>query len=903
MRPPAKLLWLMVVLSLVTLQAAAQVQYGTISGAVTDSERAGLPGVTVTLSGPFMQGAKTTVTDQDGRYRLVPVPPGERYLLRFELYGFAVLEQSALMVNAGRDTRLDAELAPSQFAEAITVSAERLVVDTAKSTVDTVVTWDLADTLSTTRHYNTIWYMTPGVPVLGVGSGEGQNNPSVHGGGGDDNAILIDGVDTTDPLSQTWGAQLNWDTIQEAQVQTAGFAAEFGRATGGVLNLITRSGGNESHVTARGVWRDSEWAEDPGYDEERGVEKASLTAENEFRPSVTLGGPILKDRLWFYLGYERRDRDRTYHHYASYDDLLADTLTPYVTGYEGHFASAKLTLQAADNHSLVAYYNEDRIDEPNRGCALCAASTFWTRLGGGFGASLQWYGVFSPDLFLDAKYQIVRGYLDNRPQAGGFGETPTFADRNTGYVSGAAQGSSDSDRDRDGLLLAASYFVDTQSGGHQLKAGLEYLRIDPQSGGINNPAGWYLTRGTAPNSRYLYLDQVQTFPTDDSYWALFVQDAWTLGRLTLNLGIRAERYTGATNTGVEVVDFGFGDQVAPRLGFAWDLNGDSLHGSLGRFYDLPTNAISGSMSENPTRLQYWRWNGSCPAEGQWWQTPDECWTLQWDVPYYAGGWEVDPGLKPIYVDEVTVGYDHRLSDRFAVGATYVWREQKRSIDDIDPDYDGVRLWTNGPLKQVEVADGRVFETDHPWKEYRSFSLTLNKRAGPEGLQFLASYTYVIRSKGWWSTGGTTSSTPYSQWTYYCDDPDNCDPLWYGDLQSPHTLKFFGSWTAPWRMVVGLSAWWTSGNLYGRLVPGEFSEVPLEPYGSSEVGDNWEADLHVEQPFRLGPVEIAVYADAYNVFNNQQPTRRGENAASPTEYMLPTVWQAPRQYAVGLKIEY
>jgi hypothetical protein len=901
-----RLIYATLLLALVALPAAAQQQYGTVAGTVVDGQQQALPGVTVTLAGPAMQGARTAVTDEAGRYRFVPVPAGEQYALKFELAGFNELDRGGVIVNVGRETKVNAEMALSSFAETITVTAEKLVVDTSKSTVDTTVEWGVMDNLSTSRHYNTIWYMTPGVPMAG-NTGQGQNNPSVHGAGGDDNAVLIDGVDTTDPRLGTWGTQINWDTIQEAQIQTAGYLAEFGRATGGVMNLVTKSGGNQFAFTLRGVMRDSEWGKDPGFDEERGIDKAGSVQETEFRPNFTLGGPILTDKLWFFVGYEQRDRDRTYAVYNTYEDLVAGTLTEVISSYTGHQASAKLTWQATPNHSVIAYYNEDPIDISNRRAITSqfySPSTQVSQFQGGHNGSLQWYGALSPSFFIEAKYQQTRQQLSQAPQQGGFNEVPHFIDRNTGFRTGAAWTSYDSYGDRDGLLLTGSYFLDSDAGSHQIKGGIEYMKIFPEAGTFYNEAGYYRTRGTAPNSRYLYLDQDPMLGSTDKYYALFLQDQWRWGNLALNIGVRAEQFSGTANTGDEVIKFDLADQIAPRIGFAYDLNGNSIHGSVGRFYDLPNNYISRYMGESPGHQQYWLWNGSCAATGNWWETPDSCWTLQYDNPLFGGGYEVDPNIKPIYVDEFTIGYDQLLSDSLAIGATYVWREQKSTIEPVDPDYDGVYVWTNSPLPTVTVEDGRVFTTNSGFKKYQGIELSLKKRLGPKGIQFMASYTYNLKSEGWQGTGGTEASTSYSQWSgFYGADPDYMDPRWYGDIESPHNVKFFGSWTAPWRMIVGLTAYWNSGFLYTPQTPGDYNFLPLERQGSAEVGDNWETDIHLEQPVRIGPIDIALYLEALNVFNNQQPINRGNNDADPASYGLPTQWQTPTQYVVGFKLEY
>ena len=879
----------------------AQQQYGSIAGTVVDNQKQPLPGVTVTLSGPAMQGTRVAVTDAQGRFRFVPVPPGKDYTLKFELSGFNTLEQTGIIVNLGKETPILAEMSLSQFAEAITVTAEKIVVDTSKSTVDTTVDWTLADTLATNRTFQTLMQLAPGVKAA--------NNPNVHGGSGDDNAYLIDGVDTTDPRTNTWGTAINWDTIQEAQVQTAGFAAEYGRATGGIVNLVTKSGGNNFSFTARVVKQDSDWNARPGIEKETGRKKASQVATDELRPSATFGGPFVKDRLWFYLAYERRDRDQTFGRYQTLADAVAGNSVQEISNYKGHYFSGKLTWQVNPSHSLVGFYNEDPIDISNANGRyyygpIIAKSAENTQFQGGNNSSLQWYGVLAANFFMEAKFQRHRQELNYSPQSSAqWGQVPFILDRTYGYYYGAPWEDYRSKRDRDGFQVAGSYYLDTATGSHQFKAGVEYLDIKPAAGSVHNPAGYYETSGYVgsnpkPFRRYFYTQEPGPITNKDRYWALFVQDAWKVGKATFNIGVRAESWKGENNVGQEFLSFSFTDQLAPRLGFAYDLNGDVIRASLGRFYDLANNYIGNTLSSTPALYERWSWNNTCTVDGRnIWTYPDSCWNLNFRFNIGESGYLLDPGLDPVYTDEFTLGFEKLLSPQMAASVTYVWREQPKGIEDVDPEYDGVYLWTNAPLKRVEVADGRVFTTNAKWKEYQALEFMVRKRFGPDGFQFIANYTYVLRSRSWSQTRG------FSQFSGYGDQPDAFDPLWYGKPESPHEVKFAGSWTAPWKTIFGITAFWSSGNVYTATAPGDFGTVPLERYGSSRVGNNWEADLHVEHPVTVGPLRLALYFDLFNAFNNQQPTSRGGNSVSTATFRKPTGWQAPRQVQLGFKIEY
>ncbi len=863
---------------------AQGVQYGSIAGRVTGDAGAALTGVTITAASGSLQGTRETLTDQQGRFRLTPLPAGQ-YSLTVALAGYQTQNLTDLVVNLGRTTELEVQLASAEFAETIDVSAERIVIDTTESTIDTSVNWEFADTLPTERDFTQLMEIAPTVepgfyaPLVG-----GQSNTS--------DLFLVDGVDTTDPKVQIWGTVINWDTIAEAQLQTAAFAAEYGRAPGGVLNLVTKSGGNQFHGSFRWVEARRDWSASPGIDEETGNDKAGGAQTEESRPSVTLGGPILRDKLWFFFSWEKRDQTFGYSRYATIDDALAGKLTGQRASWAGHYSSAKLTWQVNSNHRLVGFYNEDPTTQfPLQGGwygAIYNEATERSQELGGDNFSLQWTGVLSPKLLMEANYQNHGNAVNVIPASETFDSVPYTYDLAWDYAFGGPSIDYRSVRDRDGVLVSATYFIDSEASSHQLKAGAEYLDIKPKLANVWNRAGQYWTWMGAPYIRFLYLDQSGFASTQQDYWAAYVQDKWAIGNLTLNLGVRAESTAIHNNQGEKIVSFGPGEQLAPRLGFAYDLKGDSIHGSISRFYFLATNYIGDYFTEASDHVQQWTWNYTCdPAAASYYEQPDECWSLVYDIPRWGGSTTIDPQLHPAHLDEITLGYDKRLTDQMAASLNFVWRWQDDQIDWYDPDFTGMNEITNVP-KKADVGNKK-------WSEYQALSLSLQKRFSKDGLQFLASYTYAFKNNAWGTTWRDIGQFTFS-------NPELVDPLRYGRTASPQRFKFYGSYIMPWRTVVGIGAYWYSGNLYTATTAGDYGSVFIEQRGSSSVGSNWEADLYVEQPFTLGNVEVGIYANIFNAFNNQQVTGRVANS-DLTTFRDSVSWQDPRRVELGLKIVY
>ncbi|HVR41259.1 MAG TPA: TonB-dependent receptor, partial [Thermoanaerobaculia bacterium] len=228
------------VLILIAASAGAQLTSGNLYGTAVDNQGNALPGVTVTLTGP---GApQVQVTDAEGRFRFLNETPGG-YTIKAQLEGFAPVS-SPVTISLGRTTEITLTLNPA-ISEQITVSAAAPVLDTNASGVGTNLDARAIDTLPTGRNYSSIVQVVPGVSSDANPSNPGQSSISVYGSSGAENAFFVDGVNTTNMEYGFQGKELNFEFIQEVDVKTGGYEAELGRSTGGIINVITKSGGYE----------------------------------------------------------------------------------------------------------------------------------------------------------------------------------------------------------------------------------------------------------------------------------------------------------------------------------------------------------------------------------------------------------------------------------------------------------------------------------------------------------------------------------------------------------------------------------------------------------------------------------------------------------------------------------
>ncbi|HEV3486959.1 MAG TPA: TonB-dependent receptor, partial [Vicinamibacterales bacterium] len=340
-------------LLLVAGSVFAQPTTGSLDGTVTDPNGGALPGVTVQIAGPSMQGTRVTTTDTSGDYRFTLLPPGV-YEVRYELDGFAPQQRNGAVVSLGKATTLDVTLAAASVSEELTVVAAAPVLDTTSTTVGTNLDQRAIETLPTGRNYASIAQVAPGVSTDASNNNTSQSTITVYGSSGAENAFFIDGVNTTNMEYGFQGKELNFEFIQEVEVKTGGYEAEYGRSTGGIINVITKQGGNEFHGDVFGYYDADSFQSDAKPIVSTGGVQESFT-KSDF--GVDLGGYILRDKLWFFAAYDRVAHSADIRLPEPFDDRVVTSES------DRDLASAKLTYNVAPSQSLVfSFFQDPRAD-------------------------------------------------------------------------------------------------------------------------------------------------------------------------------------------------------------------------------------------------------------------------------------------------------------------------------------------------------------------------------------------------------------------------------------------------------------------------------------------------------------------------------------------------------------
>jgi len=572
-------------------------QTGTVTGTVTSADGASLAGVTVTVRSPALVGERTTTTTANGDFIVKNVPAGE-YRVTFELSGFAPLEQTT-SVALGQTTSVTATLGLAAVQEEVTVVAEAPSVVEATQTGATYDSTQI-DTLATGRTLSTMAELAPGLTDNTPNAGQ----VTVAGGFAYDNLFLIDGVDITDSTFGTPNSVFIEDAIEETQVLTSGVSAEFGRFGGGAINAITKKGGNSFSGSFRTDLTNASWRRRTPFEEEREITRESNLNEAY---QATLGGPIVKDRLWFFAAGRSEKR--------ALQDTFPFSGVPFIDERDDKRLQGKLTGQIAPNHTLAASYarNDTKDAAPTFGFSIAPSTNDVTE----FPQTLfvaNYSGVLRSNLFAELQYSHSSlGFRDgdgaNTDVATG---SPIFTFGNSAAVEAGQHynapyfdyATDPQDRYNNQVTGSLSYFLSTASlGRHDLKAGFEYYKNTFKGGNSQSPTNYvYYADYVTDDAGNPALDAAgnltpdfQTFgglfinwlpergaQLDVKTLSLFVNDHWQLGRhWAFNLGVRYERVrSDTTSSSLLGLDT---DTIVPRLAVSYDVTGEGRYTLQGTY--------------------------------------------------------------------------------------------------------------------------------------------------------------------------------------------------------------------------------------------------------------------------------------------------------------------------------
>ena len=848
-----------------------------------------LAGVAVSISSSsLIGGPRATQTGSDGSFSFTQLAPGY-YDIRFELSGFKSQDMKGVEVSVGRAVEVLPKLEDGPFVESITVTSDLPVVDVTRIGISTVFSADYLDHTaigSQGRTYQLAIGRTPGADG-------GAGDPRVFGSTVSENAYYIDGIDTTDPVTQTFGANFNFDAIAESSVQTAGFAAEFGRATGGVVNIVTKSGGNQFSGTLDARYNNNQFNEN-GAHFNRDANKTEF-----LKPAATLGGPILHDKIWFFASFESIDSKST----PSSSTLTSD--------FRGTDSFIKVSFQIDPSWHGVAKYSSDpaQIDNFNAGLGVEPVAAAQQRQGGSI-YQAEVSGSPSSQLLLQLQGGVKRSKLDQFPQSGNL-DAPGITDPLTGISSNNYFNAQFSQRNRDELQASLTDFVDQALGSHEFKLGasqsnMRLLAKNNFSGGafyqdFNGPID--------PNAVLLLQEPLDFAHFTGVLDSIFLQDAWQpLPTITLQLGLRYDQVKFKNDARVQISNQ---HSLQPRLGFAIDLTGDAktvLRGSYGIF--MSPNGLtlpSLTRTHNAPVLLYapcsvfFSSAAACAAGGPFgpagYLQNDP---LRRDPLGYFKFNElnttpevIQPGLKPMTTTEYTIALERQIFNQTAVELSYIHKMTNHIFEDTCAE--------NVPNPTVDPSESNcpTFEVaDLPAakRDYQGVLLTLNSHLN-KWLQVKASYVYS-KSRG---------SIEYTQNAGH--DFDAFPTLFvnrYGYLSDDrrHRVRVDGFVRLPLNWSLGIQSDYSSPFPYSKVTPALGDVQYLAPRGDFRANSTFNVSLEVRKGFLAGPLHGEVIGSVLNLLGTEQVTSVCENAlgcGGSIPWGGATGFTQPRHYEVGLRL--
>ena len=931
---------------LVALPALAQEQRSAIEGVVKDAQGGAIVGATVTarmssaveqrgerVSGPGIE----VVSDATGTYRFPALTPG-RYEITANLSGFSPAKVQNIDLRLGQQLNINLTLQPGGVAETVQVVAESPLIAITQSARATNLRGEDIDKMPKGRDFTSLVAQAPGANIenekFGDGGVSGTPAISIDGSSGSENRFIIDGAESTNLQSGISGKRIITDFVDEVQVKSSGYTAEYGGSTGGVINVITKSGTNTFRGDIGGYW--SSDVLDGDYRPSLRLSPTnSDVAEyvtypkdeyNRFEPGFTLGGPIQKDKVWFFVGYNPsfRPYDRT----APYSDGTTGTRRQDLTD---HYLAANLTAQFSSQlRSRAAFNMSNRKREGTLplqdGSSNATANYDTNEVYPNYSASLSFDYTPSNTMFMSLRGGYYRGnhysegissdtwYLFRTTNIGQAGVPPEYQ-HVTNYQNIPTNSSTTRDiQERLNVQFDTTFFF-TGAGQHQLKLGVQYDRLgnnilsgeqnnlvrmywNRSFGGTRGTYGYYRVRsnGVLPDQGYIVEGDIH-----ENNFGLFVQDSWTISnRLTLNLGLRTENesvpaYTTGTDVLEHPIEFSFGDKLAPRVGFAWDVQGDGktkVYGSWGIFYDimkleLPQGSWGGAKwLEYYYTLDTYQFDTlnvpGCPPA-----CPGTLLSGPIDFRHpsaFQGEGGTDPNLEPMKLQEAAVGVEREILPTFSVAARYVHKQVDRAIEDVGVlDADGNEVYTIANpgfgLRASFVPEGGTTAITYPKakRDYDAVEVSLNKRMADN---WAARFSYMW-SRLYGNYSGLAQSDENGRNSpnvgRLFDHPLMAFDQWgnpsYGVLPTDrtHQLKAQFIYDFKFGLSAGLNWWGFTGVPRTR----EAAWNPASGYTLQYAGRNSDgrlpflnqADLYLQQEFRMGDrYRLIVNANIANLFN-------------------------------------
>ena len=906
--------------------AFAQTGTATINGQVTDESGAVLPGVTVTAMSPALQVPQViSATDQEGRYRLTPLPIGT-YSVTFELAGFKTVRREEIRLTVGFTARVDAAMSVGALAETITVSGASPLVDTASTANSTQLTRETLELLPTSRSsYNAILMQTPSARMpanrVDVGGSQFANSPRFYALGQlGDSWHSIENIIAMSPADNPSGNYIDYSAMDETVVSIGGHSADTPNM-GLQLNAIVKTGGNDFSGSAYYAYTGRSLQSDNigRYTNIIAPERLQYRDDANFE----LGGRIFPNKLWFFGSFRQR---------RQIDEIVAVCKKPDGSQCDQNnhdrFFTIKVTNQLNAKNRIIGFVQPHYRNRTGGGSATADWSTATARVGFEGTWKGEWQYVATSRLVLS----VLGGawWLRSGDEDPGITRAPAGSDSflGTSFGSSTAIGGRNP-QDRYQVRASAEWYKPDFGGAHKLKVGTDFFKMRAERGSVS--------RGDLGNYTLTFLntaaDRITVFsnpvtpkqPMMFLYW--YGQDSWAMGsRVTLNLGANIHRQTATINPdgfcrkaadGPAAIVFPaqcYPEDappvfmaISPRAHLSYDFTGRSttvIKGGYARYYTPLLEDDLHIANHYTISDATYRWrdlNGNRDYDpGEVDLDPNHTDFLSINLrggdPLYGFG-HFNPDLKQRYHDEVMLSFERQLASTWAarVSGIQSWAKNQWRVKNVlrpysaysipitnaDPGNDGIlgnaddpagRTFTyydySAQFAGLANQDSEYINDESADRSYTSFEVEVNRRYG-NNWQFRTSYSATWKTEPF----GTSDNT-----VIVGLDPNSEINTGYENLME-WEYRAAASYLFRYGILTSANYDIRSGEYWERSV--QFrgpagSRIPtqvlrVEPRGSRQADALKMLDIRAEKRFELGGTRrLSVTLNVYNLLNTNSP---------------------------------
>ncbi len=710
-------------LALAGLQAQ-DITRGSITGVVHDATGAVVPGAPVKLTSPF--GDRQTTSNSGGAYSFTGLTVGTGYSITVNQPGFSAAAQRNIAVGINATTTADIILEVGTATQSVDVTADATGIDPSTTTIGANIDENLMKNVPVGRNIASVMAMAPGVADS---DGAGTSNPSINGASGLENEYVINGANVTDPgfggfgtYSRVYGSLgngINFDFIQEVQVQTGGFEAQYGEALGGIVNVVTKSGTNQFHGDVFGYFQPQQFEATRTNANPLLVSKTDyLVHQSSIDYGADAGGHILRDKLFFYGGFNPhnnatyKEADPFYANYAL--GVIDRKLTTYdYTGKIDYNLGSKHQFEGSvfgDPSSSPMTFNSPLSTVPAPGpidTSVESKFNYGTRTWTG-----RYNGTFTPNWAVTVNYSNFYNSFTNTPLENGYqitDNTNVQLNNGLGSITYGGIGFNEASVSKVNQLAVSSTHIFRLWGGHSITYGYQFEddvyndiyrytgapfqlpnipALGPAAGQTVTGAAFTREYEGTPGASPIVLNFTRgnysppNVATDTRYNSGYFQDSWTFGRVTIKPGIRFEQQQliGVNNA------YSFAHNWAPRIGFVIDPFNDrktKIFGTWGRFFEkVPLDIAVRSLSDETsiTGALY-----ADPGPGAQPNLSASNYIPGGNIAFQGGAANLESvagGTGAQYQDEVAGGYEHEFAHNWTFTGRFVYRDLRRILEDM-----------------------------------------------------------------------------------------------------------------------------------------------------------------------------------------------------------------------------